>query len=479
MANSEVHWHEGMFLRQHHFLTEHRQMVRLSHLDGKWDNHHNWGLRSIQLNTDALANFRFAIRSLKARLRDGTLVEVPEDGLLPDLDLKPVLASQPKTLIYLAVPMLRAGHTNVSEGTPAEAARYYTTTLEVEDENLGINPQEITLRKLNLRLLTSSQSLAGFDTLPIARIEKSERAEAVPLLDAAYIPPVVACDAWPGLSELVQSIYDRIGRKIERLAGQAVSRELVLGGLESAGDRESLSFAQLRAFNEAYATLMNLAFVEGIHPLPVYIELCRIVGQLSIFDPARRPPALPRYNHDDLGGCFHRVKNYLDALIDIAPEPDYEERVFVGRGLRMQVELEAEWLDSAAPMFLGVTSPLDAEACVEAMRQIDMKVGGSERVEMIYRMRDVGLQFAQVPAGSLPQALPRSKGLTFFQINRDLQQNEWQQVRNTRTLAIRFNEGRVVGNIDGQSNVTLRLASDMNFQFTLYVLARGGGSSRS
>ena len=74
-------------------------------------------------------------------------------------------------------------------------------------------------------------------------------------------------------------------------------------------------------FNEALAYLSNLAFVEGIHPLPAYLELCRLVGQLSIFHATRRPPDLPRYNHDDLGGCFHRIKHYLDELIDIARSP--------------------------------------------------------------------------------------------------------------------------------------------------------------
>ena len=54
MPRGEVHWHEGMFLRQHQFLTEHRQLVKLIQLDEKWTVHHNWGLRSIQLNTDAL-----------------------------------------------------------------------------------------------------------------------------------------------------------------------------------------------------------------------------------------------------------------------------------------------------------------------------------------------------------------------------------------------------------------------------------------
>lgn len=61
MPRGEVHWHEGMFLRQHHFLTEHRQLVRLMQLDDKWSMHHNWGVRSITLNTDALGNFRFSV----------------------------------------------------------------------------------------------------------------------------------------------------------------------------------------------------------------------------------------------------------------------------------------------------------------------------------------------------------------------------------------------------------------------------------
>ena len=35
MPSGEVHWNEGMFLRQHHFLSEHRQVVKLMQLDEK------------------------------------------------------------------------------------------------------------------------------------------------------------------------------------------------------------------------------------------------------------------------------------------------------------------------------------------------------------------------------------------------------------------------------------------------------------
>jgi type VI secretion system protein ImpJ len=471
MPRGEVHWHEGMFLRQHHFLTEHRQIVRLMQLDEKWSVHHNWGLRSITLNTDALGNFRFSVTALEARMRDGTLIEVPEAGPLPELDLKPAFESNRKVTVYLAVPMLKSNHPNVANDGPAEGMRYFVITPELEDENLGVNPQPILTRRLNLKLLLSTQNLAGYDTVPIARIEKSERAEATPQLDANYFPPVLSCDAWHDLGVgILQSIYDRIGRKIEKLAGQAVSRGL---SLNSSAPDDVMIFAQLRELNEAYAVLTNVAFLEGIHPLVAYQELSRLVGQLAVFSQTRRTPAIPRYNHDDLGGCFYRLKNYLDDLLSIVPEPDYQERPFVGHGQRMQVALERPWLDQSAQLYIGVRSPLDPEPCVELLRQIDMKVGSSDRIETIYRMGDLGLKFSHVPGPSLPQALPRDKGLTYFQINRELQPTEWQFVDKSLTLAIRFNEKMIVGNIDRQEIVNLRLAAEMPFRFSLFLLGTG------
>ena len=403
--------------------------------------------------------------ALNARLRDGTLIEVPDDGPLPELDLKPALQSNRKVTIYLGVPLLKSSQPNVAPDGPADNTRYYLITQQLEDENLGGNPQPIPIRRLNLKLLLSTQNLAGYETVPIARIENSERADATPQLDANYFPPVVACDAWHDLGVgILQSIYDRIGRKIEKLAGQAVSRGL---SVHSTAPGDVLIFAQLRELNEAYATLTNVAFLEGIHPLVAYQELCRLVGQLAVFSLARRTPAIPRYNHDDLGGCFYQLKNYFDDLLSIVPEPDYQERPFVGRGLRMQVEIEPAWLDQNATMYIGVTSPLEPDRCTWELERLGAKVS------------DVGLQFTQVPLASLPQALPRDAGpsvfLTYLQINREQQKKEWQSVESTRTLAILFRKETIVGRIEDAHEVTLRLASDITFRFTLYVL--GGGAS--
>jgi len=191
---------------------------------------------------------------------------------------------------------------------------------------------------------------------------------------------------------------------------------------------------------------------------------------------------IPRYDHDDLAGCFFRVKNYLDDLLQVVPEPDYQVRPFVGHGFRLQVSLERVWLEEGFAMFIGVASPLDAAQCVDLLtRQLDMKVGSSDRVEALFVTRDIGLEFAAVPERELPPALPKEKGLTYFQINRGQQLEQWRAVESSLALAIRFNEKRIVGKIDGQESVALRTTSEkeMIFRFRLYVVVtRGEAVSR-
>jgi hypothetical protein len=51
--------------------------------------------------------------------------------------------------------------------------------------------------------------------------------------------------------------------------------------------------------------------------------------------------------------------------------------------------------------------------------------------------------------------------------------NEWQLAEKSLSLAIRFNEKLIVGNIDRQEVVHLRLDSELPFRFTLFVLPQG------
>src|SRR5262245_43157127 len=274
MSDPAVHWHEGMFLRPHHFQAAARYAGRLSGLGDKWDLHYNWGLRSIDLDEAAVANNRLVITALKARLRDGTLVSIPEDGSLATVDLKPAFDQKPSVDVFLGVPVFQPKRANVAADGLNESTRYGIETIPISDENTGQDELPLQVRRLNIRVLLSTDDMTGYETVPIARLEKLSAANAAPRLDVTYIPPVLACDGWkPLLNGILRNTYERIGSKIELLVGQALARRIAVDSL-SAGD--ALIIAQLRELNEAYALLGILINAEGVHPFPAYVELCRL-----------------------------------------------------------------------------------------------------------------------------------------------------------------------------------------------------------
>src|SRR5262249_18628446 len=201
-----------------------RHTQYLAHLDEKWDHYYNWGLCAADINLDALANHRLVVHRLKARLRDGSLVSIPEEGTLPTLDLKTAFEGNNNPTVLLAVPVANLNKANVSTNGPVNGARFRLDVQDLEDENTGINPQPIQVRLLNLKLLLDTEDRAGYDVLPVCRVQKSAGAEAKPELDVTYIPPVLDCEAWQPLrTGILQQIYDRIGRRIQLLAELVVS----------------------------------------------------------------------------------------------------------------------------------------------------------------------------------------------------------------------------------------------------------------
>lgn len=457
-------------MRPHHLQSMQRHEFSQGHANQKWTQHYNWGLRSVDVNLDALSNFRFVVDSLKARLRDGTIISIPQDGILPPVDLKPAFADRGDVTAYLALPSLNLGKANVADTSLADGARWRLDTQELEDENTGVNPQPVMVRLLNLKLMLSGEDHTGFEVLPIARVVKSPRAEATPEIDKNYIPPLLACDGWTPLeNDIMRAVTDRIGKKLEVLAALVTSRGI---SFDSTGQGDPLLFTQLRELNMAYAMLQVLAFAQGVHPFTGYVELCRLVGQLAIFDETRRAPAFPRYDHDDLGSCFWRVKQLIDALLDKLIEPEYKERPFIGAGMRMQVALEPTWLEPQWQLFIGVQAPIDSEETIRLLTVpglLDMKVGSSDRVDTIFRLGQQGLRFEHTLRP--PRALPAHRGLVFFQVNRDSKQAEWPNVQKSLTLALRLNENRIVGNIQGQRTLTVKIGTQTTtLQFTLYVV---------
>jgi type VI secretion system protein ImpJ len=458
-----------MFLLPHHFQAADRYAARLVDQNTRFARWHTWGFRRCVVDPDALGAFRFVVRELEARFRDGTTINLPEDAPPPDIDLKPAFLGRSTVDLYLGVSKWRSGQPNVSTPSATSPGRYKVGLLPTEDENTGVNPKPLSFRAPDVRVLMNDDDQSGYEVLPLARLEKSERAEATPRLSTGFIPPVMVCDAWPGLQEsILQELYFRLNKKIEVLAGQVTSRGISFDS-HSPGDGRRMY--KLAAMNEGYSVLANMAFTAGVHPWDAYVELTRMVGKLAILGRAARPPQVPQYDHDDPSKCFWTVKQHIDALLE-GDDPTYEERPFIGSGLRMQVTLESAWLESSWQMFLGVRSNVSNEECVKMLtrpERLGMKIGSSDRVDTIFTKGQEGLRFKPNPLP--PRDLPSAPNLTYFDISRDSTTNEWAYVQKAKTLAIRIKEGDVVGSIDGQRDLTIRTSGQpTTFSFTLYLV---------
>jgi type VI secretion system protein ImpJ len=464
MAHRPVHWHEGMFLRPHHFQAAQRHWQQWANTSEKWDCHYNWGLRSIKLDLDALPTFRLLIRSLKARLRDGTLISTEEDGQLTPMDLREALAQEPVLTVYLAIPLFELSKANIGAG---DGARYSVESQDLEDENKGANPQPIQVRRMNFKLLLSTQSASGYEVLPIARIRKA--ADGTPERDKEYIPPVLTCDAWQWLRE---ELLDKVAFRIKRLA-EELAKRMMKGGIMPGiqGAKEQLLIDQLRILNEASAILSILNSADGVHPLEAYLELWRIAGQLAVFHKqSRRTPDLVPYDHDDIWRCFKYVIDYIDARLDDMRPTEIIEIPFRGEGLHMAAPLEPRFLEAGWQMYVAAKSrprlsPGDCNRILN--KRLEMKIASALHVDDFFRDGVMGLSltFCQ----QTPHDLETYQDCSIFQIDRSSQPNEWAVVQSTMHLGIRLNSRH---DVTGQPavNVSLEGGQALGFQFWLLLV---------
>jgi type VI secretion system protein ImpJ len=486
MRNLPVHWSEGMFLRPHHFQAAERYWTEAGQTSEKWDHHYNYGLRSIELSKEAIANYKIQVSVCHARMPDGSLIAL-DAGQEPDrvdlktavLDLNTALAdlteafeSETVVRVYLAVPKLKMGRANVVQASTenVEPARFLEASLSIQDESRGGNDQDIQHRSLNVRILLSTEDLSGYEILPIAQIRRVGEGESTPALDEDYVPPLLAVDAWDGLDRgIVRAIYDIIGQKIEVLSEQVLNRGISLAS-QDPGDLERL--LMLMALNEASAKLGVLTFAKGVHPLVMYAELCHVVGRLAIFSAERRLPEIPAYDHDDLARIFKWIKRKIEELIHAVKQDEFEQRYFVGAGTGMQVALDSKWLNSDWNWYVGVhPGNMSQRECQELLSvgSLDWKMGSSAQVDWLFKNRAQGLQL--VPLTQAPRALPARGGWIYYEVSRE--NAAWKDVQESQTLAMRFKE-ELISNLDslqGERHLSVSAKGKMaSLQFALFAV---------
>lgn len=490
MRHLPVHWSEGMFLRPHHFQAGDRYWSELTALQQAARDPCGYGIVTLEIDPTALANRQVEVRACRAVLPDGTVIWL-EPGEEPDrisIDravgtftklkaaLGDALAIADTVRVYLAVPRADPAGPNVSPPAAAERARYTAVRQSLQDETSGGNDQEVEFRRLNVRLLVSNQDLSGYELLPVAQIRRAGNREAAPEIDPDYFPPMLAIDAWGPLGrDIVRGVYDLLGRKLELLSEQAVSRQVGFSSSEP-GDLDRL--IMLSKILEAHAALGVVAFAAGTHPRTAYLELCRVAGQLAIFEPERRMPELPPYDHDDLAPIFREVKERIERMLSRVAALEYEQRYFSGTGpASLGVTLDPKWLQTDWRWYVGVLrEEISAEECdallnVDGQRaaRLDLKLGSARQVDHLFRMGVPGLKLIRMDR--TPRALPEKGGWLYYQVGRE--SVAWSDVRDSQSLAMRLRDTNIVngdGLVGSRRVEVLHDGSPVTLEFALFAV---------
>ncbi|MDG3005790.1 type VI secretion system baseplate subunit TssK [Paludisphaera mucosa] len=463
MPKRPVHWFEGMFLKPHHFQAAERWTRERIRESEDWLQPHDWGVRSIEFDADAIANRTLRVTSCQARFKDGTTVSIPDEAALDPVELGPALARRERLMVYLAVPAWQPGRPNAQREAIEDAPRFLVGSLECPDENTGGDEEEIEFRNLQARLLLEDQLAPGFETLPIARIERAGSDQAPPRVDRSYVPPVLGLDAWRPLHDDVQALFRQVEAWIDQEASQVVGRKIAFDS-QVLGDAERI--LRLSALNTAYAAWQGFLFTRGLHPLAMYGELCRLLGQLAIFGESRRPVKVPSYDHDDIGPCYAVVLAEIRRLLGSLGRVPFERRYFQLEGPRFQVALEPDWTLETTKLYIGVeTAELTDAECDALMKSTDWKLGSGEQVETIFKSGGAGL--GMKPLNRIPPALPG--GVVYFEIVRNAE--PWKDVVRTRMLGLRFKLERgkfLSAQMLALTNPTTQRT--VNLQFAVFVV---------
>ena len=488
MQHLPLDWYEGLFLRPHHFQSLERYLAEQASTGHQWDFPFHYGLQALEFSAESLGNYHFEVRRLRARMRDGTIVALEADQEPDRLDLREAIgaAAEPGKLgvglqqafdsaatvrVFLAVPRTKLGRANVQDSQTGGEARYTRTMVAVQDENRSGQEQEVQFRRLNARLMLSTQDCSGYELLPIAQIKRASDAGARPQIDPEYVPPVISVDAWPGLGrDIVRAVYDIIGQKVDVLSQQVRERNIGFAATD-AGDLNRMMM--LLELNGAYAALAAMALSGGCHPLPAYAQLCEIAGRLAIFSDQRRPEDTPAYDHEDLGRIFRLIRQRIEALIYTVRESEYEQRFFVGVGLGMQASLEPRWFHADWQWYIGVNKgELSEQECRDmfAPGELDWKLGSSRQVEVLFKRRAEGLQLR--PMDRVIRAMPNRPDWIYYEVvKRD--NPAWRDVQETQTLAMRFKDSLIANRDRFQGNRSVIVQArgrNVELQFALFAV---------
>jgi len=439
-------WCQGTLLQPQHFQLLERTCQGFLSPYQKYLAPNFWGVASMALQKSALGTRGFKLLEGEFLFPDGTFVSLVENGCIETRSFEEawVEGGRPFTVYLGLKKWCESGENVMVLGKPDTVAavptRFITTRDpdEVKDLHAGGPESQVQRLRFALKIFweTERDQLGEYELIPLAQLERF--GTEIRLSDD-FIPPSLCCSATPVLQKLISEIRDQVSARCRQLEELKSKR-----GIQGAqfGSRDMVYFLALRSVTRYLPQLCHCTESGPVHPWHIYGILRQLIGELSAFSEqvsvlGERPDGkkvLPRYDHENLWGCFSAAQNLISLLLDeITAGPEYVITLAFD-GTCYAADLKPAIFEGRNRFYLAVTTEEEPKSVLRALEDL-AKLSSRDHLELLITrsLPGIGLQHLQIP----PQELPRRTGTAYFAV--DQRDDQWARVAKQSCLALYWN----------------------------------------
>lgn len=406
---SKVLWGEGLLLRPQHFQRQDHYHEQCLHKSIKAVHPYAWGVETLQVDREALANNVLRLLALSVRFQDGELVDAPEIDALPEtVDLSLLQQAQQTITYYIALPGLKPFSGNFTPpGQASNTARYVQANGDTPDLYTQAAPVQLATLKKSVRLVSEAEPRDSYVHFPLLRLRRAATGGFE--IDDGFVPPSLSLAAAPVLFQGLRRLLDALQAKVAALYGH--QREPSRNVVEfRSGDMSS--FWLLHTASSAYASLSHHFNHPALHPERLYEGLLDVAGGLMTFSKSWTLADLPPYQHGDPGPAFAKLHTIIRELLDTVISSKYfaialnEVRPSYYIGV-----LDSGKIDEKTTFYIAVSAAIAAVELVDVV-PLRFKVGAPDDVEKFVLSALPGVRLQYAP--QLPAAVPVRPETCYF-----------------------------------------------------------------
>ncbi len=385
-----------------------------------------WGFLDLTIDNQALAAGNFAIARASGILPDGLLFDFPESDDLPAA--KPLEKAfdedSNQADIYLAVPEPKERGVNIaSDHNPS--ARYRSDAILLRDEMTGLTERPVQVARKNFRFLTGAELREGYSALRIARIQRTPSNDYS--AEPSFVPPLLNLHASSHLVSLARKIVEILSARSSQLSDARRHKNQVLADFTIA---DIPSFWLLHTINSHFPKLNHLFEGKHSHPEQLFSAMLDLAGALTTFSWNIRVMDLPKYEHDNLSGCFGELETKLRILLETVVPANFISipLKYVKPGI-YGAALEDEKYLANTRLYLAVKAEASQAELIERVPTM-VKVCSVNHIEHLVSHALPGVPLTYSPA---PPGLPVKLNYKYFSLSQT--GLAWEAITRSRNIA--------------------------------------------